>query len=87
MVRIPKKVKIGIIWYKIVEKEMTCGAMGELDRHTNTIYINKNISQEQKFNTLLHEILHAINGEIIEPIIESFANGLSQVLKDNGLWK
>ncbi len=63
--KIPKLLKIGGIVYKVIEKNME-ESCGECDRTTNTIILNKEMTQEQKEVTLIHEILHALNWEFEE---------------------
>ena len=71
---------------------------GEFDSKTNTIKINPHISDLDKINTVLHEIIHAIlyergisaDGGMLsekekdeEFLVNTLSNGLIQVLKDN----
>ncbi len=73
--------KIGIHKYRIVYKEME--DCGEVDRTKNIISIKKDMSESEKLVTLCHEILHVINGELSETLVESLAQQLSSVLKEN----
>ena len=73
--------KIGIHKYRIVYKEME--DCGEVDRTKNIISIKKDMSESEKLVTLWHEILHVINGELSETLVESLAQQLSSVLKEN----
>ena len=75
------KVKIGGIKYKIVLRKMEDS--GEIDRSTNTISIDKEMAYEQQMVTLLHEMIHALNGELDEKTVDGLAVGLHQIIMDN----
>lgn len=77
------KVKVGGIWYAIKEKDLPDTDCGELCRESNTIFLDSRISQEQKEYALIHEIIHALNGELEETIVDSLAFGIHQILRDN----
>jgi len=85
--KIPKKLKIGGHLYKVelVESDDMDGANGEQDRHKNRIRICKTDPQSQQEETLIHEIIHAVNGGLKEEVVDSLAVSLYQVLKDNKL--
>lgn len=93
--RIPKKVKIGPHIYIVkLEKDLSGnhGLMGQ-SRHTSSeIVIDPNLSGSQLEDTLLHEILHAIqfqtrfisDGEKDEELaVSRLTPLLLQVIKDN----
>lgn len=89
---LPRSLKIGAITYTIVEvdtrKYQDLGepnSMGKCDRASDTIYIDEDLTYAQKEITLLHEILHAINGEIEEAVVDGLAFGLHCVLAENDL--
>lgn len=87
---IPTKLKIGGHVYKveIVDDSSLCDndTCGKLDRSTNTISISKTLSDSSKSVTLLHEAIHAMNGELSEEVIDSLSEQLYQLLKDNQLY-
>ena len=85
--KIPKKLKIGGHIYKVelVDMDDIDSANGEQDRHRNRIRICKTDPQSQQEETLLHEIIHAVNGGLKEEIVDSLAVSLYQVFKDNKL--
>lgn len=92
--KIPKKLKIGGIVYqvKIIDDLELDGEDGETNRFRNDIRINKLLPQEQKEATLIHEIMHCLNSQIVEEklghlFLESLAQQFYQVLKDNNLLK
>ena len=89
---IPKKLKIGGHIIKIDMSKTLENDNGEADFKTNTIKICKDIPQDQKESTLLHEIIHFCNTTIGDDnnhhtIIDSLAEQLYQVLKDNKMLK
>ena len=91
------KIKIGWIEYKIQEvdshiiNEADGEYAGRVLHGTREIRINKDYSQEEKNETLIHEILHCINKYIGSDLTEYQVSGLSnmlfQVLIDNNLWR
>lgn len=88
---IPKKLKIGGHQFRVelvegnnLDEDNTCG---KCDKNKNTILISKSLSQSQKEVTLFHEIIHAVNGELEEEIVDSLAEQLYQVLSANNLLK
>jgi|SRR5688572_27216395 hypothetical protein len=90
MRRLPKTVKVGGHTIS-VEQVKNLDSMGEYHRGKSTIYINKEISYQQKAATLLHEILHVILGEQVpdmkmekeEPLVTALEVGLFAFIKDN----
>ena len=84
-----KKLKIGGHTYKIeltddknlLEKDTA----GMLCREKGTIYILKSLMESEKEATLIHEILHAINGELDEVTVEGIAQQLYQIVKENNV--
>lgn len=82
--RIPTKLKIGgLTWtIEIVEKIDNRDALGITDPEDLTIKIQKaNVSVMQQ--TLIHEILHAINYQKDHEEIEYLSQALYQVINDN----
>jgi Zn-dependent peptidase ImmA (M78 family) len=57
----------------------------------NVIFINKDIAQSRRRETLIHEVLHAVfynrGIEHDEPLIETLSNGLHQLGIGDYLWK
>lgn len=97
--KLPKEVKISGVVYKVipVKEPLIDGnirAYGHIDFETKEIMIDTSLGDEQgHFQTLLHEILHAIVydrdidlGEKEESIIDQFVKGLYQVFADNKLF-
>ena len=88
-----KSVKVGSVIYDVIEKDVIEIAgnknyLGVCDYSKTTIEIAKNISDERKINTFVHELLHAILNEAgyeeyEEEFVERVASVLCQVLRDN----
>ncbi len=92
--KIPKKVKIGGITYKIIiandwlgKGEDTQGQNFQDSQKGNVIYIDSGLSQEAQFTTFLHECLHSMNATMNHEFLESLSLQLYQFLKDNSLLK
>lgn len=89
--RFPTKLKIGAhgftINYVKVPKGITAENSGLNDGNTNTITVDTDLSPTMKYETLWHEIMHTINGELPEKEIEFLAQAITQVLLDNDMVK
>lgn len=88
--KLPKKLKIGGHLYTVDTSKELPGLDGELVKKENTIRICKTLPKNQQDATLIHEILHALNAvfndkEISHMVLDSIAEQLYQVLKDNKL--
>ena len=91
--RIPKKIKIPGVTYKVrVQKEVENTfddqvLLGQINFTTNKIDLREDLNREQLEITLLHELLHGIFNHCDldqdEHTINLLANGLHMVLKDN----
>lgn len=81
---IPTSLKIGghLITIKQVELEEDNGYYESAE---NTITINSKLPLSQKESTLIHEILHVLNGTLSHTLLDSLSEQLYQVLKDNTL--
>lgn len=84
--KIPKSLKIGGHLYTIslVDPEdiQDCG---QQNRSRNTIKIRNDLPQSQLEETLIHEVLHAINGDLKEETVDFLSMAIYQILKDNKL--
>ena len=91
---IPDKVKIGWQTYKIIEIEpkedlITASERfyGQILYDKSKILLKADVSEEQKRNTLLHEIIHAVdeayNIELSEKQVDTLGNALMAVFIDN----
>lgn len=98
---IPEKLKIGGFEWSVQSHEdvsRESDTFGSTHTATQKIFIEPNIPQQKKEQTLLHEILHAVwwqNGierttedkKLEERVVHSLSMGLYQVLKDNDFLK
>lgn len=83
----PKQLKIGGHRYKIelVDPEDLEKDCGQQNRARNTIKIRNDLPQSQLEETLIHEVIHAINGDLKEETVDFLSMAIYQVLKDNKL--
>jgi Zn-dependent peptidase ImmA (M78 family) len=88
------KIKIGAVSYKVLFVENPTkrdgGAIdGQIDHGWAEILIKKNMDKQIQVQTILHEILHAIEAqsgrphELKEPMVDALAFGIYQALRDN----
>lgn len=86
---IPKQLKIGGHLVKIIEKDgfNADSDCGEFLIDKNTITIRKDMPQDQKEATLIHEIIHVCNTTLDHELLDSVSEQIYQVLKDNNLLK
>lgn len=89
---IPAKLKIGAITYQVKEveaAEIDCDnhCAGDQSDHTQVIRIAKNLSPEMKEVTLLHEILHCIDGQLDHDLVELISGALYQVIAENDVFR
>ncbi|MBP8084504.1 MAG: hypothetical protein KAZ87_15000 [Spirochaetes bacterium] len=87
--KIPKKIKIGGHAIKITFSSdiELAGAMGGYKYASQSICISKEISKSQQEETLIHEIVEAINGiyefNLTHDKIQILGAVLHQIIKDN----
>lgn len=83
---IPPKVKIGALWFKIIQHAMEgCGAC---DVQAQVIEINSNLSDRGKELALWHEMDHAFNNQKSELQVEYDAQFTVMIIADNpGLYE
>ena len=92
---IPKKVKIGAVWYKVIVAVCWPGRdHGDHDgemfydrRHGHVIYIGGELTPEAQWVTFIHEILHALNATLDHVALDSLAEQLGQVFIENKFLK
>lgn len=90
------KIRIGCFDYDVVETNEPLIIDGKSDysgivnHESNVIKVKENMAQQVKEQILWHEILHCIEaqyelnlGEDKEHIIECFAKGVYQIIRDN----
>jgi hypothetical protein len=87
---IPKSLKIGGHIYKIIQDD-TGEDLGFTYTGKLEIHLDKEMKKSQKEAILLHEIFHCLNTTFDKgdrhAILDSIAEQLYQVLKDNNLLK
>lgn len=91
--KIPKKIKIGVVWYDIIinaNSEIIGGGDwdGEIrydKKNGHKIYINAELTQEAQEATLIHEIMHGLNSTMNHEFLDSLSEQLYTVLKENKL--
>lgn len=87
--RIPKKVKVGGITYKIkyVDSDVNDLFAGDCDYNCSLLRISKSSKKQEKELTFLHELLHTMfyhcNLNQDEHEIEVLSHALHMVIKDN----
>jgi hypothetical protein len=89
----PDMVKVGGIRYKVSYipnlKDDGRPLDGQIDHSLAEISIKANMDEQIMAQTVLHEILHAIESqtgrrhELKEPMIDAIAFGIYQVIRDN----
>lgn len=92
--KIPKKVKVGAITYKVKQVDkvnrldevgyITTGLWEPLE---SVIYIDKNLEEQQKLHGFIHELIHAIFDhcgiEQDENKVDLIATALHMIIVDN----
>lgn len=90
--KIPKAVRVGHLTYPIKNKpvilnEYMQGLRGQADLSDRTITLKEDLTAEDGFSTLWHEVLHCIednfNLNLTEREIDNLSHGICQVLIDN----
>ena len=91
---IPPRIKIGGHWLKVEFQDRPTKAYdkaGSANSFSNLIILNVELSPSKRWSCLLHEIIHELSWQLDldlrEEQISGIAEGLFQVLTDNGLWK
>ena len=88
---IPKELKIGGHVVKIVEvskeEAIEKDYCGETSYQEDIIRLDSSMSQTWKESSLIHEILHNLNTTMNHEFLDSLAEQIYQVLKDNNLLK
>lgn len=91
------KVKVGCFTYEIkitsdpIIVDNKSDYTGLVDYHKNEIRIKSELSEDNQIEILFHELMHAIKNyfeldfekDNEEKIIDCFAKGIYQILKDN----
>lgn len=92
--KIPDKLKIGGHWLNVEfhsEKEVQYDRMGTLCHWENRILIQEDLVESKQISSLFHEVLHEIDKQafidLTEKQVTIIAEGIYQVLTDNGFLK
>lgn len=87
--KIPASIKIGghKFTVELVDYIDDDDSAGECDVYINTIRIKKSLNQSQKEETLIHEVIHAMDMHMTEAQVDRLGFNLYQVLKDANLLK
>lgn len=94
--KLPRTIRVGYIDFKVREMPAQVKLEGDCYDHTALIRVKtRRRPGRHAVNTLLHEVVHAIfytqglhevkglDSDLEEMLVNSFTNGLSQVLRDN----
>lgn len=73
--------------HKIDVKIADISECGRFHRDKDVIVIASDLSQTQRESTFFHEIIHSINSELSEVVVDSLAEQLYSVLKGNKMLK
>ena len=94
----PKVVRVGPIDFRVEQVDRLLdynnkdSIAGDSDPLISRIRVEKGLSDQRKFTTLWHEILHALleqtgnssaSDKLEERICDALSNGIAQVLRDN----
>ena len=82
--KLPKSLILNAHLYRIVEDDLD-GDLGDCDNVKCVIRLEQKQKNRQKWATLFHEILHALNIQLSHERCEWIAQGFTQVLFDNRL--
>lgn len=99
---IPKKIKIGGFDWIVIESDDIAEesqVFGSTHYQKQKLFVEKSETEQKKFQTLLHEIIHALYWQTgltereknkdapikEEEFVQAISMGLYQVLKDNNL--
>lgn len=85
--KIPRKLKILSHEYIIKEVDNLDCSGYRTSNGQNMILLNKHLANSEKEETLLHEIIHAINGQLSDITVEFLAQSLYLVFKENDMLK
>ena len=84
--KLPHRLKIGGHVFTINEEyegNLEPAAVGKTDWNKSAITVSKDLAPTHKLQTLIHETLHAINGELSETDVEFLSQAITQVIIDN----
>jgi transaldolase len=79
---IPSKIKVGGINYQVKIVDELTDALADIDFGNQTMRVVK-AKSDAMAQAFLHELFHAINGELSEETVEFLAVSFFQIIKDN----
>lgn len=83
--KIPKSIKIGGIVYNV--SIVTMGDdLGQTDFRTSEIRISKDLNDNQKLASFIHEVIHCVNTQLTEEQVDYLALSINQIIIDNKLF-
>jgi hypothetical protein len=83
--KIPKSIKIGGIVYNV--SIVTMGDdLGQTDFRTSEIRISKDLNDNQKLASFIHEVIHCVNTQLTEEQVDYLALSINQIIVDNKLF-
>lgn len=87
--QIPDLVKVGGHWIKVSQPSVVDpndeDTIGESWVDQCSISLQADMEQSKKEEIFLHELIHTINPNLAEDVVQPLAFSLYQVLSDNGL--
>ena len=96
-IKVPQRIRIGGHYYEILLSDDIAdrGKSGECNHKKQTLLINTSRPESQKIESLIHEIIHAIDSiygsdDMPEATVSGLSEGLYQVFQQLGLslnWK
>ncbi|HZS47240.1 MAG TPA: hypothetical protein VFC63_19355 [Blastocatellia bacterium] len=86
---LPKQLKIGGHTYKveIAEDSFKDAPCGHTDYNDGAIRINKQNTQSEQEQSLIHEAMHVMNKTLNHELLDSLSEQIYAFLKDNKLIK
>ena len=84
--KLPKSIKIGGIVYKVDIVPMG-DDLGQTDFRTSEIRISKDLNDNQKLASFIHEAIHCVNTQLTEEQVDYLALSINQIIVDNKLFK
>lgn len=84
--KLPKSIKIGGIVYKVDIVPMG-DDLGQTDFRTSEIRISKDLNDNQKLASFIHEVIHCVNTQLTEEQVDYLALSINQIIVDNKLFK
>ena len=84
--RLPKRIKINGIWYRIrvvPDDQLSSNELGQTIKEQQLIKLSNGLKGDVLTQVLIHELFHASNWELGETEVESISQDFCQILFDN----